>query len=136
MGLALDIPRLLKRISHLEGDREDSREYQRDIAAEFTKRGDKMDSLAVQRWRRRGSMPTARLLLLLKIAEDRGISINLLDFAMPDDAFEIAPQADRPGNEGEAQEAPASNVAAGAGPTRERAYNRDPGTYHREHWLA
>ena len=95
MGLALDIPRLLKRISHKEGDREDSREYQRDIAAEFTKRGDKMDSLAVQRWRQRGSMPTARLLLLLKIAEERGISINLLDFAMPDDAFEPYKQTDR-----------------------------------------
>jgi len=80
MALALDVPRLLKRISHKEGDREESRAYQRDIAIEFTKRGDKMSAVATQRWRQRGMIPTPRLLLLLKIAEDRRIKINLLDY--------------------------------------------------------
>jgi hypothetical protein len=86
MPLALDVPRLLKRISHKEGDRENSRDYQRDIAAEFTKRADKMSPVATERWRQRGMIPTPRLLLLLKIAEERGITINLLDFAMSDEA--------------------------------------------------
>ena len=87
MALALDVPRLLKRISHKEGDREESRAYQRDIAKEFTKRGDKMSAVATQRWRQRGMIPTPRLLLLLKIAEDRRIKINLLDYAVSDEQF-------------------------------------------------
>jgi hypothetical protein len=72
-----------------------SLEYQRDIATEFSKRGDKISPIAIERWRQRGAVQTGRLLLLLKIAEERGMKINLLDFAISDEEFQPFKAADK-----------------------------------------
>src|SRR4051812_22334529 len=82
--LALDVERLLKRIANLEDSSESSREYQRVIVNEFARRRIKLAAVAIERWRQRGSMPTARLLVLLLIAQDRMVPINLLDFSIPE----------------------------------------------------
>jgi hypothetical protein len=80
--LALDVSRLLKRIANEEDAHWTSREYQRIICNEFGRRRAKLAPVAIERWRQRGSIPTGRLLTLLLIAQDRGVPINLLDFAI------------------------------------------------------
>lgn len=87
MSKALDVPALVKRVVGMENAPEFSAEYRRAIAKEFAKRGEPVTPVGVDRWRQRGSMPTARLLMLLRIARERKVAIDLLDYAVEGDRF-------------------------------------------------
>lgn len=93
MSLAIDISRLLGRITGAA----DPRDHQILMAAEFARRGDRIAPIAIERWRQRGSISTPRLLMLLQIAKEQKLNIDLLDYTMPADEVEDYKESERQG---------------------------------------
>ena len=93
MTLAIDISRLLGRITGAE----DPRDHQILMAAEFARRGDRIAPIAIERWRQRGSISTPRLLMLLQIAKEQKLAVDLLDYTMPADQVEGYKESERQG---------------------------------------